>query len=313
MLKEKCILITGGAGAIGSGLANRLVQLNKVIVLDDLSSGFRSNLSKEVVFFNGSVLDDRILSEVFRNKPEIVFHMACLFANQNSVDHPFKDLEVNGIGTLKVLQHAQKNRVERLVFASSSCVYGNSNGPLSETGLDFKPDTPYAITKLLGERYVTFFSKFYGLPTIILRYFNSYGPGEYPGKYRNVIPNFFAKALKAKPLPITGIGKETRDFNYVSDTVDATIRASYASKAIGEIFNVGSGKETKIIDLANKINEITGNKAGLEFREKRKWDLVLKRLANIEAAKSVLGYVPKVSLVDGLLMTYKWFLENKVI
>lgn len=308
MIANTQILVTGGAGAIGSNVVTRLCKDNFVIVLDDLSSGHIENLpkSKNILFINGSVSSDKMLRKCFMHKPEIVLHLAANFANQNSVDHPRKDLDVNGAGTLKLLEYSRDAGIRRFIYASSSCVYGHVSGALSETKKDYNLDTPYAITKLLGERYTSFFHHFYKLNTVILRYFNSYGPREYPGKYRNVIPNFFKTAIEGKPLPITGNGDESRDFNFADDTVEGTILALAHEEAVGKTFNLGSGKETRIIELAEKINQITKNRAGIRFVGQRDWDSIKRRLADISLANTVLGYKPKVDLDTGLMITYKW-------
>ena len=303
------VLITGGAGAIGYTLVRTLLEkANKIIIIDDLSSGRKENIpdSDKVIFIEDSITNDEALEKAFSHNPEIVFHLAANFANQNSVDHPRKDLEVNGMGTLKLLQLCVKNNVKRFIYISSSCVYGNRPGSLSEKIKDFRLDTPYAITKLLGERYTSFFQEYYKLPTVIIRIFNSYGPGEMPGKYRNVIPNFIQKALNKEKLPITGTGEETRDLNYVGDIVNGLILAAENEKAVGEVLNIGSGKETKIIDLANKINKLTKNPAGIEMTEKRDWDNVKKRKANIKKAKEVLDYKTDKKLNKGLKQTIGW-------
>jgi len=296
---EHGILVKGG---------EPLEKANKIIIIDDLSSGRKENIpdSDKVIFIEDSITNDEALEKAFSHNPEIVFHLAANFANQNSVDHPRKDLEVNGMGTLKLLQLCVKNNVKRFIYISSSCVYGNRPGSLSEKIKDFRLDTPYAITKLLGERYTSFFQEYYKLPTVIIRIFNSYGPGEMPGKYRNVIPNFIQKALNKEKLPITGTGEETRDFNYVGDIVNGLILAAENEKAVGEVLNIGSGKETKIIDLANKINKLTKNPAGIEMTEKRDWDNVKKRKANIKKAKEVLDYKTDKKLNKGLKQTIGW-------
>lgn len=312
----KKVLVTGGAGQIGSALVKELLgQGAKVTVLDNLSSGSNliSNLPRHrnMEFLLGSVTEDMMLAKAFGKRPEIVFHLAALFANQNSVDHPRDDLLVNGMGTLKVLQFAQKYGAKRVVFSSSSCVYGNKTIALSEKNNDFDLETPYAITKLLGEKYCTYFHERCGLETVILRYFNTYGPGEYPGKYRCVIPNFICLAIKGKPLPITGSGRETRDFSFNLDTVRGTMLAGEKKKAAGEVFNIGSGKETSILELARKINGLAGNKAGMEFVPRREWDSIQKRVASISKAGKILGYRPKHSLDEGLKRTYEWLMEAK--
>ena len=307
---KKNVLVTGGAGAIGSNLVKALLArgCQNIYVLDDLSSGRKDNLldGPEVHFLHDTIVNDEILERIFQENITVVFHLAANFANQNSVDFPRLDLTTNGMGTLKLLEYARKVKVERFVYISSSCVYGNKNTSLHEDDLEYNLDTPYAITKLLGERYITFFHKHDRLKTVILRYFNAYGPGEFPGKYRNVIPNFFALALQGQPLPITGTGEETRDFTFNGDTVEGTVRAAEYKQAIGKIINIGSGRETKIVDLAEKINRLTGNTAGIVFKERRSWDLIQRRVASIEIAKKVLAYHPSVDLDEGLNHTFSW-------
>jgi len=248
----KNILITGGAGCIGSNLTKALIKAEaaKIVVLDDLSAAERWNVptAPNVVFIKGSVLDDGILKRAFSQKLDFVFHLAAHFANQNSVDNPETDLLVNGLGTLKVLGYSHLAGVGRFVFASSGCsVYGSQAPlPLKEDFVSVHLDTPYQITKLLGELYCNFFYNYYSLPVAIARYFNVYGPGEIPGAYRNVIPNFIWWALHKKPLPITGTGEETRDFTYVEDIIDGTLRLGVIPEAVGEAINLASETETRL-------------------------------------------------------------------
>jgi len=311
------ILVTGGAGCIGSNLVRALVKasVGKVIVLDDFSSSHRWNLPNhpEVMVINGSILREKDLKRAFSAEPRYVFHLAAHFANQNSVDHPEQDLMVNGLGALKVFQYSYLTGVEKFVFASSGCsVYGNKAPlPLKEDYISLHLDTPYQIHKLLGELYCNFFHNYYGLPVTMARYFNVYGPGEVPGRYRNVIPNFILWAMHKKPLPITGTGEETRDFTFVDDIVDGTLRMGVVKEAVGEEINLASETETRVIDLANWINELTGNEAGVVFKPKRDWDKVVRRRASIEKARKILGYKPKTDIKTGLKRTYKWILENK--
>jgi nucleoside-diphosphate-sugar epimerase len=170
--------------------------------------------------------------------------------------------------------------------------------------------TPYQVTKMLGELYTNYFHNLYGLPIVNARFFNSFGPGEVPGKYRNVIPNFFYWAMNGIPLPITGTGEETRDFTYVDDIVDGLIRTAYYPEAIGEAFNLGAGREIKIKNLAQWINELTENPGGIVYRERRSWDKKNRLLSSIEKARKTLGYEPKVDFKEGLGLTYNWFTEN---
>ncbi|MFQ5672483.1 MAG: NAD-dependent epimerase/dehydratase family protein [Nitrospinales bacterium] len=309
----KTTLVTGGAGAIGSYLVNELCKTDsKIIVIDDLSSGYLENLTQapNLEFIHASILDVNALDTVFSQEIETVFHLAANFANQNSVDFPEKDLLTNGLGTLRLLEYSHKSKVKRFVYTSSSCVYGNRGERLSESCKEFSLDTPYGITKLLGERYVNYFHEHHNLPTTIVRYFNTYGPGEFPGKYRNVIPNFFFNAIKKQSLVITGTGNETRDFNFIADSVNGTLLAAKKENAVGKTYNLASGRQTKIIDLANMINELTGNPAPVQFVQKRSWDSIEKRCAEIDLARKDLNYDPQVSLNEGLDITYQW-LKNQ--
>ena len=314
--KGKSVLITGGAGCIGSNLTKALIKAEaaKIIVLDDLSAAEKWNIpdAPSVVFIEGSVLNEEVLKRAFSAKLDFVFHLAAHFANQNSVDNPETDLMVNGLGTLKILQYSNLTKVKKFVFASSGCsVYGSQAPlPLKEDFISLHLDTPYQITKLLGELYCNFFYNYYGLPVAIARYFNVYGPGEIPGAYRNVIPNFIWWALHKKPLPITGTGEETRDFTFVDDIVDGTLRLGVIPEAVGDAFNLASEIETKVIDVANMVNELTGSNKGVEFIARRDWDKITRRRASIGKARSVLGYQPKTKMRDGVKMVYNWIMEN---
>lgn len=306
------ILITGGAGAIGGRLAAQLCKDHKVSVLDDLSSGWHDNIAAlPVRFWRGSVTDEEVLREVFAHKPTVIFHLAANFANQNSVDYPQKDLLVNGLGTLKLLQYARDTGVKRFIYTSSSCVYGN-NDRVAEDSHNFSLETPYAVTKLLGEQYVRFFALHHKMETVILRLFNSYGPGEYPGKYRNVIPNFLFKAIRNEPLVITGTGDETRDFTFVGDTVTALRSAMDRPEAVGQTFNVGTGRETSIRGLAEMILEISGSKSPIRLVPRRGWDEVTRRCADVSRIESKLGFEASTPIRAGLAATFEWFGEKSL-
>jgi len=311
------VLVTGGAGCIGSNLTRALLAqgVEHVAVLDDLSAAYAWNIPVDprVRFVHGSVLDDEVLRHAFSSRPDYVFHLAAQFANQNSIDHPDTDLQVNGLGTLKTLQYANLTGVRRFVFASSGCSVYGSNPPLpvTEDFVSLHLDTPYQITKLLGELYCNFFHDAYDLPTVNARFFNVYGPGEVPGRYRNVIPNFVYWAMHGKPLPITGTGDETRDFTFVSDIVTGLLASGLREKAIGEAFNLASGTETKISEIAAKVNSLTGNIAGVKSVPRRSWDKSTRRRASIERARNLLGYEPRTSLDRGLRETVAWIKENR--
>jgi UDP-glucose 4-epimerase len=312
----KVILVTGGAGAIGSNLVRALGELGAkwVIILDDLSAAVGWNVPAlpNLQLVEGSILDEVRLKRVFFEAPEIVFHLAALFANQNSIDHPESDLLVNGLGTLKLLQYARLARVSRFIYASSGCsIYGSQAPlPLTEESMSLFLSSPYQITKMLGELYANFFHQQYELAVVKPRLFNSYGPGELPGQYRNVIPNFIYWAMRGEPLPITGTGAETRDFTYVGDVVDGLLRAGCLPAAVGQEFNLASGQETRIMDLAQMINDRVGNTAGVFSASRRQWDTKPRLLASVAKARSLLGYEPRISLEQGLTETIAWFRRN---
>ncbi|MCW4015783.1 MAG: NAD-dependent epimerase/dehydratase family protein [Candidatus Bathyarchaeota archaeon] len=314
--KGKTVLVTGGAGAIGSNLVKKIKEYepNKIIILDDLSSSYPWNIPRasNISFVNGSILDDETLNWAFKQKPNIVYHLAAHFANQNSVDNPETDLMVNGMGTLKILEYSHLVGVDRLIYASSGCgIYGSdSKIPFEEHDASLKLYTPYQVTKMLGELYTNYYYNLYHLPIVNARFFNSYGPGEVPGKYRNVIPNFMYLSMNKQALTITGTGEETRDFTYVGDIVSGLLAMAYHKEAVGEAFNLATSREIRIKDLAKWVNEITGNDAGIIFKERRNWDKKTRLLASIEKAKKTLGYEPKMKFHDGLKSTHDWFVDN---
>ncbi len=312
----KTILVTGGAGAIGGNLCRKLSDLNakKVIILDDLSSAYEWNIpkAKNIMFVKGSILDDEMLKRVFKEKPEYVFHLAAHFANQNSVDNPEIDLMVNGMGILKVLEYSQLVAIKRFVYSSSGCgVYGlDSKMPFEEHDTSVSLHTPYQVTKLIGELYTNYYHNLYGMPIANARFFNVFGPGEVPGRYRNVIPNFFYWAMSGLPLPITGDGTETRDWTYVDDIINGLLAMGIKEEAIGEAFNLGSAKEHRVIDMANMVNKLAGNEAGIVYAERRNWDVKCRLLSSVEKAKKVLGYKPKMAFEYGLENVHQWFTDN---
>ncbi len=314
--QDKTVLITGGGGAIGTNLVRALggFDAERIVVLDNLSSAYDWNVPRgpKVRFLKGDILNQKDVEEAFKNHPQIVYHLAAHFANQNSVDHPELDLMVNGMGILKVLEHARKSGIERFIYASSGCgIYGSDTPmPFTEDYTSMDLYTPYQVTKMLGELYTNMYRNLYKLPVVNARFFNSYGPGEVPGRYRNVIPNFFYWAMNRLPLPITGTGEETRDFTYVGDIVNGLIACAHYDKALGEAINLATGKEIRILDLANWVNGLTGNDAGIVFKERRDWDKKTRLLASIEKARRILKYQPKTDFEEGLKKVHSWFETN---
>ncbi len=318
MLERAHVLITGGLGAIGSALSRALLKrdIATLTIIDDFSSSSPDATldivhDSRVIHLRRSIISDECLRHALLERPQdIVFHLAANFAHQSSLDHPIIDCEVNSLGTAKVLEYARKADVKKFVFASSSCVYGNAKSYDVGTK-DFHLDTPYAINKLHGEYLVNFYREHHGMNTTILRYFNSFGPGELPGRYRNVIPNFFARAMNGQDLPITGDETVSRDFNYVENTAQGTILAAEKPISAGKIYNIGSGNEITIVELAKKINAITGNKAGITMHPARVWDSIKNRCADISLTVKELGYKPVIDFDAQLQVTYQWLKEHQ--
>ena len=319
--RNKTILITGGMGAIGSNLSIALSKLvgnnGKVIILDNLSANKNKSLNDfpslhNVLFVRGDIRSTIDVNRVFREKIDIVFHLAAFFANQNSVDYPTTSAEVDVLGIINLLDNSQFNNIEKFIYASSGCsIYGSyGKMPLKEDFISMNLTTPYQINKMAGEMYCNFYNHHYGLKTVNCRFFNSYGPGEVPGQYRNVIPNFIYWSMLKKSLPLTGKGIETRDFTYVLDLVQGLIKSAYYPDAVGKAFNLASSKETRIIDLIKKINTKTGNSKKIEFFPKRKWDTKTRLVASIDLAKKIIKYKPIVKFDDGLKKNIEWFNLN---
>ena len=182
--------------------------------------------------------------------------------------------------------------------------------PFEEHDISISLHTPYQVTKLLGELYTNYFHNLYEMPVVNARFFNVFGPGEVPGRYRNVIPNFMYWAMNGQPLPITGDGSETRDWTYVGDIVNGLLAMGVKDKAIGQAINLGSSKEHKVVDMARMVNDLAGNDAGIKFVERRDWDVKKQLCSSIGKAQAVLDYQPTVSFEDGLKSVHAWFKEN---
>ncbi len=319
--RGRSILVTGGAGAIGSNLIIALSilvgQSGKIVVLDNLSAiksrdPWNVTPLSNIMFVLGDVRSDIDLKRVFREDPSMVFHLAAFFANQNSIDFPETSAEVDVLGQIRLLEYSRISKVDKFVYASSGCaIYGSyPELPLKEEFISMHLTTPYQINKMTGEMYCNFYNHHYELPIINCRFFNSYGPGEVPGQYRNVIPNFIYWAMQGRALPITGTGEETRDFTYVLDLVQGLIKAGYYTEAVGENFNLGAGKEIRIIDLVKMVNDASGNKTQIDFKERRKWDTKPRLLASIDKAQRLADYRPLVEFDEGLKQNIEWFREN---
>jgi UDP-glucose 4-epimerase len=307
-------LVTGGAGFIGSHIVQRIVAMGeRVRVFDNFSSGKRENLcgfgdKVEVIF--GDLLDQGILSKAMEGV-EVVFHQAALRSVPFSVENPALVNRVNVEGTVNVLIAARDARARRVVYASSSSVYGDSlELPKSEQSLP-RPVSPYAVSKLAGEYYCRVFSKLYGLETVSLRYFNVYGPRQDPtSQYAAVIPRFIHWSIRGEPLEVHGDGLQSRDFTYIDNVVSANLLAAQCSNGIGEVFNVGQGSAHTLLDLANLLQDIFGMKLRLLHTSGRPGD-VRHTLADISKAERCLDYRPQVSFEEGIVRTARYFTDER--
>jgi len=303
----KRVLVTGGAGFVGSNLASRLVDIGAhVVVLDNFFTGYKENLAGLPVELVEGDVEDASLVRRLVSSVEYVFHLAV----RNiivSTKEPIKDFTTNVGGTINVLEAclAEKSHIKRLVYTSSVSVYGNARYlPVNEDDPKIILN-PYAAGKLSAENYCMAYFETYGLPVSIVRYSNVYGPNQRPeNPYCGVISKFISNALAGAPLRIYGDGEQTRDFTYVDDAVEATIRAALVSP--GLVFNVGSGVETSINTLAYLIIEETGSQSAIECVDKRDIDDVRRRVVNVELARHFLRWSPMVSLREGIKRTVEW-------
>jgi UDP-glucose 4-epimerase len=303
------VLVTGGAGFIGSHLVEELVRRgHQVVVLDDLSTGKVENIERLLKGANaelvrGSVTDLSLVTGLVKDVAYI-FHLAALASVPRSIENPRACHEVNLSGTLNVLLAAMEKGVRKVVYSSSSSVYGDAPTLPKREEMAPQPLSPYAVAKLAGEYYCQVFNEVYKLPTICLRYFNVYGPRQDPNsQYAAAIPSFIQRALAGDPPIVFGDGEQTRDFTFVKDAVAANILAT-ESEASG-IFNIGSGQSITINRLVKLVLELTGSQVKPVYRQLRAGD-VRHSLADISRAKAF-GYEPQYDLRAGLSETIEWF------
>ena len=306
------ILVTGGAGFIGSHLVDALASMSdtEIVVLDNLTHGSVENVKQHLdaagfELVRGDVRDRDLVRRLIADV-DYVFHLAALIEVQTSLKEPQLTDEINVQGTLNILEAARDADVKRIVYASSCAVYGEPKFlPVSEEH-PTAPLSPYGASKLAAEAYCIAYHHTYGLKTVALRYFNVYGPRQFRGPYSGVITIFLERALQGKPLIIYGDGKQTRDFVYVKDVVDACILAASKQTAIGHAINVGTGKETSIIELADIIKRLTGASVPIKHDPPLKGD-IRKSVSDTRKAERLLGYKPEFTLAKGLKETYAWF------
>ena len=305
-LKGKNILVTGGAGFVGSHLVDRLSPENKVIVLDNLFSGLLSNLVKSkdrITFVKGDVLDKGLLKDIVA-EVELVFHLAAHVGNIRSIKDPYFDMDVNIRGMLNLLEVCRNSNIKRLVCSSSGAIFGEARYLPIDEEHPLNPESPYAVSKLAAEKYCFAFHKVHGIPTTALRYFNVYGPRQDTSEYANAISIFLNRIKDGKSLTIFGDGKQTRDFVFIEDVVTANILAATQSAAVGEIFNIATGQATSIEQITTIIKQISGRERPIIYADPRAGEVRDSR-ANIDKARKLLGYSPKTNLKDGLLLTWK--------
>lgn len=320
MVNPKTILVTGCAGFIGSNFVkqfNKKFSKVKIIGIDDFSAGRKDALEPSIIFYEGSILDERLLEKIFsKHKPEYVFHFAALPRVSYSVEHPRHTSEVNIIGTVALLETSKNHGVKRFIYSSSSSVYGGAKKlPTKESENFPDPRSPYAVQKYIGEPFCKIFSELFGLDTVCLRYFNVFGPGQYGDSPYSTVVSAWLESLyfpRKKKAFIEGDGNQSRDFCYVDNVVLANILATQSKRNFnGEIFNVAHGSQLKINDAKKLIEKYTNKKLNLEKRLPRLGDVRHTR-ADISKARKLLGYNPQVDFEEGLKKTIEWFKSRKI-
>ncbi len=314
-ISKSSFLITGGAGFIGSNIAEYLLKYNagKVTVLDNLSTGFEENLkpfmsASNFKFIKGDICNlNDCLSAC--EGVDFVFHQAALGSVPRSIENPIATHNANASGFLSVLVAAKNAGVKRIVYASSSSVYGDSQGSPKQEPYIGKPLSPYAVTKLINEFYADIFVRTYTMEIIGLRYFNIFGPRQNPkGAYAAAIPLFIDGLLNNKPVFINGDGEQSRDFTFVENAVQGNIRAMFCDnkEIFGKVFNIALGEKISVNELFRALKKITGSSLNPTHRGERQGD-VKNSLADISSARSLFGYQPVVRVDDGLAVTVEWF------
>lgn len=306
-------LVTGGAGFIGSNIVSELLsQDQQVVVLDNFATGKRENTlplmkNKNLTMIEGDLRSFHIVRTAVKGV-DYILHQGALPSVPRSINDPITSNDVNILGMLNILEAAKEFGVKRVVCASSSSIYGNSESLPKVESMPVNPLSPYALTKYAQERYCQIFSKIYGMETVALRYFNVFGPNQDPtSQYSAVIPKFIKLIMQDKEPMIYGDGSQSRDFTFVENNVWANIQACTAPKASGEVINIACGKRYTLIDLVDMINEILGKNIEPKFAPDRAGD-VKHSLAGIDKAKELLGYEVRVDFKEGLRRTIEYFM-----
>ncbi len=296
-------LVTGGAGFIGAALSNRLVEMgHEVRVIDNLTAGDPGRLDPRVLFTRGDVADVPKLWTLLQDI-DCVYHLAARVSVPESIQYPRDYNHVNVGGTVSVMEAMRDAGVKRVVLASSGAVYGRQDAQPLREDMTPDPDSPYAVSKLAAEIYVRTIGTLWGIETVSLRIFNAYGPGQQlPVSHAPVIPRFIKAALSGASLVVFGDGRQTRDFVYIDDVVDALVAAATAPQVDRQVINVGSGRETSINDLVRAISQVVGYHLEPIYNTNHSGG-VDRMCADLTRARNLLGYEPSVGLLDGLQLT----------
>jgi nucleoside-diphosphate-sugar epimerase len=322
------ILVSGGAGFVGSNLVRLLLSegAQRIHIVDNLLSAERVNVPEDprVAFSEASIADDATL-KALGDEYDYVFHLSTYHGNQSSIHDPLADHENNTLTTLKLYERVRRfRRVKKIVYSAAGCsvaekTFGTAEATEETDVVSLWMDSPYSMSKVFGEFYSTYYFRQHGLPTVRARFQNVYGPGEILGAgrwrgtpasvWRNVTPTFVWKALHGEPLPLENEGVATRDFIFVED-VARGLAACALRASPGEVYNLASGIETSIRDLAERINRLTGNRAGVELLPRRPWDNSGRRYGSPAKARRDIGFLAAVALDDGLRRTIEWTRQN---
>ena len=305
------ILVTGGAGFIGSNIVDELIQKkHKVVIVDNLATGNIKNVNKKAKFYKVSVCDKKKIDEIFKKeKIDIVIHHAAQLDVRKSVEDPCFDADVNIKGALNILEACKNTKVKKIIFASSGgTIYGECGTKAPDEKSVANPLSPYGVAKLSVEHYIKAYSALYGLKYTILRYANVYGPRQDVNGEAGVVAIFIGRMSQNKEFFIFGDGKQLRDYVYVKDVVSANIKS--LTKGNNEVINIGTNKTTSVTKLAQELSKVIGYSNKPIFKPKRNGEL-FKSFLNISKAKKVLGWEPKVSIVEGLKNTVEYFKNIK--
>jgi UDP-glucose 4-epimerase len=330
MFSNSKVLVVGGAGFVGSNLCHHLLAtepLKQLLIVDNLLSSVISNVPNDprVKFIFGSIADDRVLKQLPTDL-NIVFHLACYHGNQSSIADPIADHDNNTITTLKLFELLKDFKsLRKVVYAAAGCAvaektFDDAKPTHEDAPVSLFHDSPYSISKLIGEMYGNYYWQRHGLPFVKARFQNVYGPREILGAgrwrgtphtvWRNVTPTFIWRSLHSEALPLDNGGNASRDFIFVEDMARGLVACAKNGNP-GEAYNLASGIETSILDLANLINTITGNKTPIDLRSARDWDRSGKRFGSTEKSRAKLGFEAKTGITEGLERTIEWTRKNR--